>query len=427
MAKKSKNFFPKDFLWGASTSAHQVEGGNYNQWTLWEQANAEKLAKSAHKRMNWLPVWDEIKHQAEKPGNYLSGDGIDHYNRYTEDFDLLEKLNLNSFRFSIEWSRIEPEEGVWNWEEIEHYKTYIKELNKRSIEPVLNIWHWTMPIWFTDKGAFKKRSNLKYWKRFVHLVATELLDGVNYVITLNEPNVYTSFGYLTKDTSSGAGWPPGENSFISFFRVYRNLAKAHREAYYILKIQKHSLQVGVASQLANIQAKRPHNYLDEFVTELMRYFWNWWFLRRSRKEQDFIGLNYYFSDYYQFPFLRENPKVPLNDMGWYMEPEGIYPLILRVWAHYKKPVIITENGVADMHDQFREWWLQETIIAMQRAISEGVPIKGYFHWSLLDNFEWTSGWNPKFGLVEVDRQKGMKRTIRPSAKWFATRIKDLSK
>jgi beta-glucosidase len=427
MAKKGeKKTFPKDFLWGASTSAHQVEGGNHNQWTLWEEKTAKKLAESAPKRLRHLPIWPDIEKQATDPANYISGVGIDHYNRYKSDFDLAKKLNLKALRFTLEWSRIEPEEGQWNQEAIDHYKDYIKELRKRGIEPVMNIWHWTMPMWFVERGGFKHRKNIQYFERFVQLVAKELTDDVDYVITLNEPNVYTSFGYLTKDTSSGTGWPPGEKSFVSFVRVYRNLIRAHRNAYYILKIHKHTLKVGVASQLANIQAKRPHNYLDEFITEIMRYFWNWWFLRQSRKEQDFIGLNYYFTDYYQFPAVRANPNVILNDLGWYMEPEGIYPLLLRIWAHYKKPIMITENGVADMHDQYRRWWLEETIIAMERAMSEGVNIIGYMHWSLLDNFEWASGWWPKFGLIKVDRENGMKRTIRPSAKWFAERIKKIS-
>jgi len=153
----------------------------------------------------------------------------------------------------------------------------------------------------------------------------------------------------------------------------------------------------------------------------MRFFWNWWFYNRIRKTQDFIGFNYYFTDYYRV-IHRDNPEVPTNDLGWYMEPEGLYPLLLRVWARYRKPIIITENGVADGHDQYRQWWLGESIVAMERALSEGVRLVGYYHWSLLDNFEWAYGCWPKFGLVEVDR-KTMKRTIRPSAKWFAKEVK----
>ena len=427
---QSKKLFPKNFLWGASTAAHQVEGHTHSQWSVWELAHARKLAREAYKkvpnsgayyRMDELPIWPEIRAQAENPNNYISGKGIDHYNLYKKDFDIAKKLNLNAFRFTVEWSRIEPEPGQWNEEAIEHYRTYIKELKKRGLEPVLNIWHWTAPVWFARKGGFEKRRNVAHFKNFVHKVAIELTDDLNYVITLNEPNVYTSASYLTGE------WPPQKKSFIAAVKVYRNLVRSHREAYYLLKHHKPSLQIGIASQLANIQAKNAHSPMDEFITQWMRYFWNWWFLRRVRREQDFIGFNYYFTDYYhlKFPFKPEDPKVPVSDLGWYMEPEGIYPLLLRIWEHYKKPIIITENGVADMHDEYRRWWTEETIVAMERAMSEGVEIKGYFHWSLLDNFEWAMGWWPKFGLVEVDR-KTMKRKIRPSGYWLAKQIKKLS-
>jgi beta-glucosidase len=411
--------FPKNFLWGASTAAHQVEGHTHNQWSVWQYANAERLAKTAHKRLGYLQDWEKIAKQAEDPENYVSGRGVDHYKRYKDDFKLAKKLNLNSFRFGIEWSRIEPEEGKWNEEAIKHYQDYIRELNKQGLEPVLNIWHWTMPVWFANKGGFEKRANLKYWSRFVHKVAQELTHELTYVITLNEPNVYVSFSYQMGE------WPPQQKNVLLMMKVYWNLVKAHKQAFYLLKHQDPRLQIGVAAQLANIQAKRPHNIFDEISTKVMRYLWDWWFLRRIRKEQDFIGFNYYFTDYYTGLMKRENPRLPLNDLGWYMEPEGLYPLLLRIWAHYKKPIIITENGVADADDQYRRWWIEETIIAMERALSEGVQIKGYFHWSLLDNFEWSTGWWPKFGLVEVER-KTMKRSVRPSARWFAAQIKRLS-
>ncbi|MDB5164030.1 MAG: beta-glucosidase [Candidatus Saccharibacteria bacterium] len=408
--------FPKEFYWGASTASYQVEGGAHNQWTVWELAHAAEFAKTAEKRLGWLPNWEHIKKRAEDPNNYVSGKGVDHFNRYDEDFGIAKSLNLNAFRFGIEWSRLEPEEGQWNQEAIEHYRRYIKAMKKRGLEPFLNIWHWTVPTWFDAKGGFKKHQNIKYFTRLVGKIAEEYVDDLTYVITLNEPNVFTSFGYVTGE------WPPQEHSYWSLIRVYINLVSAHRQAYKILKATKPSLQIGVAAQLANIQAKRPHDVLDELSTKVMRYLWNWWFLRRIRKQQDFVGFNYYFTDYYK-TFKRENPHVPLSDLGWYMEPEGLYPLLLRVWARYKKPIFITENGVADEQDQYRQWWLQESIIALQRAMSEGVDVRGYFHWSLLDNFEWAYGWWPKFGLVEVDRAHGMKRTVRPSGKWFADYIK----
>lgn len=416
---KNDKIFPRHFFWGASTAAHQVEGGLENQWSVWELQNAKELAQTAHQRLNWLPNWSEVKHLAEDPNNYVSGEGVEHYKRFREDFDLIKDLNLNCFRFGLEWSRIEPEEGKWNDEAVEHYKTYIAELRARKIEPFLNIWHWTMPTWFSEKGGFKKRSNLVYFERFVEKVAAEFIEDVSYIITLNEPNVYASFGYVTCE------WPPQEKNQLSFFRTYFNLTTAHKRAYKILKNRKPSLQIGIATQLANIQAKRPHNFFDELSTKWMRYFWNWWFLKRINKYQDFVGFNYYFTDYYTGVMKKQNPKVPLNDLGWYMEPEGLYPLLIRTWSRFKKPIFVTENGVADNNDEFRRWWIEETIVAMERALSEGVQLKGYFHWSLLDNFEWAYGWWPKFGLIEVDREHSMKRTIRPSAKWFASRVKDI--
>jgi len=421
--EKNAEIFPKHFFWGASTSAHQVEGRNQNQWTVWELENAAQQAQTAHLRLSWMPSWDQFKDQAEEPSNYVSGEGVDHFNRYKEDFAIIKQLNMNAFRFSVEWSRIEPLEGQWDEQAIEHYQKYIKELRRMKIEPFFNIWHWTLPVWFAEKGGFEKKENLEYWNRFVKKIADDLMFDVEYVITLNEPNVDATFSYLlnlhprNNEQRSNQITPAVWTSW-KFVQVYWNLMRAHRSAYKILKDNKPTLNVGIATQLANIQAKRPHNYLDQITTQVMRYFWNWWFLNKVKRQLDFVGVNYYFSDYYTGLGKRRNPKVPTNDMGWYMEPEGIYPLLLRVWARYKKPVFVTESGLADANDEYRQWWIEESIVSMEKALSEGVDLRGYFYWSLLDNFEWQDGWWPQFGLVHVDRKKGMKRTIRPSAKWF---------
>ena len=416
---KYNNQFPKNFMWGASTASHQVEGGNHNQWSVWELQVAKDMAGSAKNRLDWLPNWQSVQKQAEDPDNYISGNGVDHYRQYKNDFKILKQLNLNSFRFGIEWSRLEPEEGTWDTKEFDYYKKYIGELKKMGIEPVMNLWHWTLPVWFTQKGGFAHKDNLECWERFVKKVSEEFAPLVRSVITLNEPNVYASHSYAM------GWWPPQDKNWFKTVYVMWNLTRAHKIAYRVLKKRKKSLNIGIAHQLANIQAKRPHNIIDQIMTKWMRYFWNWWFLNRIKKYQDFVGFNYYFTDYYK-GFHRANPKVPTNDLGWYMEPEGLYPLLLRVWAHYRKPIMITENGVADVHDQYRQWWIEETVISMQRALSEGVKLVGYFHWSLLDNFEWSYGWWPKFGLVEVDRNT-MKRTIRPSAHWYGDKVKEIQK
>jgi beta-glucosidase len=406
----------KKFFWGASTASHQVEGGTKNQWTVWEKHAADRLAKTAYQRYGHLPNWPDIKALATDPNNYISGRGIDHYNCYKEDFNLLQKLGLNSFRFSIQWSRLEPEEGKWDPKAVDHYRYYIRELRNHGIEPFLNIWHWTMPVWFAQKGGFAKRSNLKYFEAYVKKISEELLDEVDYVITLNEPNVYMGLSY------SEGRWPPQEKNWFKAVGVYYNLALAHRRAYRIIKSSNPNIQIGVAQQLANIQAYRPGNLLDETVVKIMRYFWNWWWLNRITKQLDYIGVNYYFTDYYK-GIRKIDLTTPISDLGFYMFPEGLLPLLERVNAHFpNKPIIITENGVADAKDQYRQWWLEETMIALKTAQSQDIPVIGYLHWSLLDNFEWADGWWPKFGLVEVDRQT-MKRTIRPSALWWAEELK----
>lgn len=407
-------------MWGASTAAHQVEGGTVNQWSEWELAHATELARTAAKRLSWLPSWKTVRAEAQDPHNYVSGVGVDHYRRYEEDFDLLEDLHLNSFRFGIEWSRIEPKEGAWNLEAIRHYHRYIKSLKKRGIEPILNIWHWTMPTWFTAKGGFEKKSNLIYFDRFVQKIAEEYGDDIRYVITLNEPNVYASFSYLTGE------WPPQIKKPLLFLKVYRNLARAHRRAYAILKQVEPAMQIGVAMAMSNNQPRRSRNPLSPITAAAANYGWNRWFLNRIRRQQDFIGVNYYFTNYFQ-GFAQNNPTTPVNDLGWYMEPDGIFPLLMQTHAHYKKPIIITENGLADANDRYRRWWIEQTLVAMQRALSQGVDVRGYLHWSLLDNFEWAYGWWPKFGLVAVDREHNMKRTPRPSAKWFANYLTRLEK
>ncbi len=441
MAKTEKAAFAADFLWGASTSSHQVEGGTHNQWTVWELAHAAEFAKAAEKRISWVPVWPEIKKEAEDPNNYISGEGVDHYRRYEEDFDLVRQLNLNAFRFGIEWSRIEPAEGLWDEREIEHYRNYIATLKKRGIQPVINLWHWTMPIWFAEKGGFAKRQNIDYFVRYIQKIAKELVVPCGWVITINEPNSYIGMSYLE------GHWPPQKHNPIEAAQVFYNLAVCHRRTYQLLKKLEPSLMIGVATQCNNNQPKRPGNIFDKAVAASADYIWNRWFLNRVSKYQDFVGFNYYFTDYfkgfvrknpirrhkfhrtgYRGPFKkrRHNPSSPLNDLGWYMEPDGIYKVIMKTARRYNKPIIITENGVADGHDQYRKWWLQETISAMAKANAHGANVIGYFHWSLLDNFEWNIGWWPKFGLVEVDRQKGMKRTVRPSAKWLAEQIKRYS-
>lgn len=408
------SLYPKKFLWGASTASHQVEGGMQNQWSEWEFSHAQQLAYGAEERLKNIPNWEGIKQQATDAGNYLSGDGVDHYNRYEDDFDLLQKLHFNSYRFGIEWSRIEPQEGAWNNEAIAHYKQMLQALKKRNIEPVLTLWHWTMPIWFAKKGGFEKRANLQYFDRYVQKIMQELGKDVRYVITINEPTVYAALSYQTGE------WPPQRKNPLLCMRVLHNLAVAHRRAYRIIKANAAHAHVGIAAQLAQMQPAQPTR-LNKCVVQIRAYAWNWWFLNRIRKQQDFIGLNFYFTEYITSTGSLKNPVQPVSDLGWYMEPSGIEPLLQSITRRYHKPIIITENGLADATDAQRTWWIQQTMQALESALKNGVDLRGYLHWSLLDNFEWAYGWWPKFGLISVDRFT-MKRTVRPSARWFAKYI-----
>jgi beta-glucosidase len=407
-----------DFFWGASVASHQVEGNNYNQWSVWEKEAAPELADGAEKQLGKLENWQQIKNRAESIDNYISGAGVDHYNRYKEDFDILKKLNLNSFRFTIEWSRIQPKEDTWDQQALDHYKDYINELRLRNIEPFLNIWHWTVPIWFAEKGGFRKRKNLKYFKYFIEKISADLFENINYVITLNEPNVYSVFSY-----EQGL-WPPQKKNIFTTIRVYANLAQAHKIAWRVIKKSHPDMKIGVAQQLVNVQPSRPDNLIDEISVRIIRYGWNWWWLNRIRNYQDFVGFNYYFTDYYR-GFKKITINKPANDLGWYMNPQGILPLLQKINDHYpNKPIIITENGLADEHDKYRQWWLSETMHAIETAKAQNINLHGYLHWSLLDNFEWAYGWWPKFGLVSVDRENDMKRTIRDSALWWADELKE---
>jgi beta-glucosidase len=407
--------FPEDFLWGASTSGHQVEGANYNQWTVWELENASKMARVAADRLRWMPDWLKFKSQAEMPENYVSGKAVDHYHLYKEDFSILERLGLNAFRFGIEWSRIEPEAGQWDQAEIDHYHNYISELQKRGIEPVLNIWHWTNPVWFENMGGFSRRENIALFERFVGKLMEEYGSMLRYVITINEPNIYISY----PEWNQGVNVPPQQPRWKRLMTLFW-LVRAHKRAYSIIKRANPDIRVGAAVQMAHNRTKRD-NLLSRVAVKFSDKFGNNLFYDLTKKYTDFIGFNYYFTNYFE-GFKLKNPPTPTNDMGWYMEPEGIGDVITNLWLRYHKPVMVTENGVADSADKYRQWWLKTTMLELLKARRNGVNLIGYFHWSLLDNFEWANGWWPKFGLVSVDRENKMKRTIRPSALWWSKQL-----
>ncbi len=416
MQKNKSLRFPKGFLWGAAVSAHQVEGGNHNQWSEWELANAKALAAQAKHRYGYLENWSEIESQVSDPNNYVSGRAVNHYELYKHDFAIAKRLGMNCFRFSIEWSRIEPSEGVWNAEALDYYKHYVKELKAQGLEPVMSLFHFSLPSWFAQKGGFEKKANLVYFTRYVEKVMQELGGYVRYVITINEPMIYASQSYLE------AVWPPQVHSKWLFLRVAFNLITAHNRAAKVIKRVNARAKVSVAYHCVYYYGG-DDAVLTRLSAALMQYFSDDIFLSRIAKRCDFLGVNYYVSNRV-FGYRIHNEDRDLSDIGWNREPENIEFVLERLHAKYKLPILITENGLADENDKWRQQWLVKTLAAMQRASDEGVSLIGYIHWSLLDNFEWAHGRWPRFGLVAVDYST-MKRQVRPSALWLSKVIKHI--
>jgi len=372
--------FPNDFLWGAATSAHQVEGGNSNDWSEWEKSS---------KRIK------QLKKQDKNSDEYISSKACDHYNKFKQDFDLAKSLNHNAHRFSIEWSRIEPEEGKINKGEIEHYRQVLIALKERELEPFVTLYHWTLPIWLEKKGGWLNPKAPYYFDRYVKVISENLFDHVNFWITLNEPNVYASNSYLR------GIWPSQKKNVFKYFEILNNLAKAHQLAYKSLHLIDLKCEVGIAKN--NI-------YFEKMP--FISYFWNKYFLNKIKNYQDFIGLNYYFHSR-----LFGNKNESVTDMGWEIYPKGIY-YVLEDLKKYNKPIYITENGLADAKDEKREEFIKDHLLWVHKAIQDGVDVKGYLYWSLLDNFEWDKGFEPRFGLIEVN-YKTLERKIRPSAYKYA--------
>jgi beta-glucosidase len=418
--------FPKYFFWGSSNSAYQVEGGNRNNWTEWEKkrtasflfrsaeggiANAGRKRGEALKekleevKKNWPNyILNNYPNPLQKE-NYISSRSCDHYNRYEEDFDIAKSLGHNAHRFSIEWSRIEPEEGRFNKKEIEHYREVIRALRRRKIEPFVTIWHWTIPLWVRDKGGFESKKTSYYFLRYAERITQEFKNDVKFWITINEPEIYAGNSYLK------GIWPPQKKKLFSYFKIFKNLIKIHRQAYKIIKNINIDFQVGIAKNNIYFEACQ-NKIINYFLKNLADWWWNFYFLNKIKKHQDFIGLNYYFHNRIDFGFNR-NENKEVSDTGWEIYPEGIYH-VLKDLKKYNKPIFITENGLADAGDKKREKFIKEHLRWIHKAIEEGVDVQGYLYWSLLDNFEWDKGFWPRFGLVEID-YKTLERKVRSSA------------
>lgn len=401
--------FPDGFLWGAATSAHQVEGGQHNDWSEWEKVNAGRLARESEQAFRSNPHWEKFRAEATDPANYLSGLACDHWRRYEEDFDILDELHLNAYRFSLEWSRIEPEEGKFDEKEIEHYRAVIASLKRRHIEPFVTLWHWTLPLWLAEQGGTTAKDFPKYFERYTEKVVSALGIDVRFWITLNEPEVQTAQAYLRGE------WPPQKKNSGLFLRSIHRLIHAHQLAYTAIKKSFPDAQVGVAKHQVTFEMARP-TLINRLLKCVADYGWNRYFLNRIRHHQDFIGLNHYNRNVINNG-LNKNPNERQTDFGWEYYPQSLYHAVTEL-KKYGKPIYITENGIADASDRLRQEFIPRALAAVHRAIQDGADVRGYFYWSLLDNFEWDKGFWPRFGLVAVDYAT-QTRTIRPSARLYA--------
>ena len=393
--------FPKNFLWGAATSSYQVEGNNSNSdWWPWEKA----------------------------VGKENSGAACRHYELYNQDFDLAKELNHNAHRLSIEWARVEPNEGEFSQEALKHYVDVILALRSRGIEPMVTLHHFTNPIWFSQSGAWENKRSVERFFRYCEVVTRALAKHVHYWVTINEPSIYASHSYIFGQ------WPPQTKSVWKTKAVYDNMTWAHIKAYHLMhKIYKElnfsKPSVGVAQ---HVQAIVPctNSLRDRWATSLRKKWFHFGIFDEimKHKAMDFIGLNYYSRQQVELTgwglgnFVWEtcnsnHDPCTKNSLGWDIYPQGLCQVLLEL-KKYNVPVVITENGICTLDDNQRWDFIQSHLKAVHQAISQGANVAGYLYWSLMDNFEWAQGFTPRFGLIEIDYTT-YKRTVRESARKFA--------
>lgn len=422
MARQRVLQFPAGFLWGTASASHQYEGGNTNnQWYRWEQQGRILSGEQCGNAANW---WEAAE----------------------QDFELAEQMENNALRLSLEWSRIEPVEGRWDSAALDRYRAMLTDLRRRRMRAVITLHHFTEPLWFADRGSFANEANLHFFKRYVAHVVEALHDLCDFWVTINEPNVYAFQGY------SLGTFPPGEQHLVQAFQVLRNMIQAHVEAFYIIRRLQPEAQIGYCLHYRLFDPANVFSLLDRGVAYLQDNCFNWAALQASENghfvfptnmlltpiaraagARDYHGINYYTRE-----MVRFDPSIPseafgrrlirrgavCNDPGLdhsfgEIYPEGLYRVLKSVYRRTQgnKPLYITENGFSDSIDDRRPRAILEHLVMVYRALSEGIPVRGYFHWSLVDNFEWNNGWHARFGLIEIDPLT-QERTPRRSASMF---------
>ncbi|WP_197353963.1 glycoside hydrolase family 1 protein [Streptomyces bathyalis] len=385
--------FPAGFLWGSATAAHQVEGGNVNN------------------------DWWAFEHDPSTAARESSGDGIDHFHRYEEDFTLLASMGHNAHRLSLEWSRIEPAPGEFSTSALSHYRRVLTALADRGLTAFVTLHHFTLPRWFAARGGWLAPDALELFERYCSRVAVELGDLMPFVCTVNEPQMVALHGYLE-------GYhPPGVTNAVLWKRVGRTLLAAHRVAVRAMRTGAGTPQCGLVVQLPLLAPARADDegcraFCETMRGEIVDLYLNG---LSGRDRGDWLGVQYYRKQWVDSasPTLFAQPPagVRISQMGWAVHADGLR-LILHRASETGLPLYVTENGIATEDDSERVEYLASHLAAVAQAMAEGIDVRGYLHWSAFDNFEWAEGYVPKFGLIAVDRENDFVRTPKPSAYAF---------
>jgi beta-glucosidase len=410
-AAPARRAFPKGFRWGVSTAGHQIEGNNLNS-DLWFMEN-----------INPTTFKDR------------SGDACDSYHRFEEDIALLAKMGLNTYRFSIEWARIEPNKGQWSNAELDHYKRVIATCRKYGVDPVVTFFHVSAPRWFAESGGWLNPESPDLFARYCAKAAKVLGDGMGHACTINEPQVSLTYRTIPESgavlyfksmdekefaSHAAATKLTGVERFVTMNHpaikeMTPQLIAAHEKGFAAIKAEQPKLPTGVTLNLVDFQ---PANEGSKYA-ELRQIAYGLW-LDVAKRSGDFVGVQTYRQIRIPgagaellapapMPFTKADDRQELIK-----QPSALRNMVEYVHQMTGKPIFVTENGIETPNDVRRQWYIPQALAGLHEAIVKGVPVIGYCHWSLLDNFEWLQGYKPKFGLVSVDRET-FKRTPKPSA------------